>query len=119
MMRRSREWPYRIYLRNHDTNPDFNSLTLTDMVKGNPTPMTSRVIERGRLLTKSVYADGESEPIIERTYAHQALNNNYIDALYLSRYEIKTKKNIQKYIILLIEFLIFTVLKIFYSVGLK
>jgi len=71
---------------NHDNTMDENSVSI-DSQKSPYSPLSSKVVERGKLLEKSVYKEGSSTPLLRETYLYSILNNNpvFIRSVYLRR----------------------------------
>jgi YD repeat-containing protein len=71
---------------NHDNSLDENSVSI-DLQKSPYSPLSCKVIERGKLLESNIYKEGATSPILRETYTYSVLNNNpeYIRSVYLRR----------------------------------
>ncbi|MDR0505312.1 MAG: RHS repeat protein [Dysgonamonadaceae bacterium] len=71
---------------NHDNTLDENSVSI-DLQKSPYSPLSSKVMERGKLLETRTYKNGNPSPIKKETYQYAVLNNNleYIKSVYLRR----------------------------------
>jgi RHS Repeat. len=71
---------------NHDNTLDENSVSI-DLLKSPYSPLSSKAVERGKLLEKSVYKEGSSTPLLRETYLYSILDNNpvFVRSVYLRR----------------------------------
>ena len=71
---------------NHDNRMDENSVSI-DLQKSPYSPLSSRIMERGKLLESKIYKEGAVSPFRKDTYQYTILNNNpeYIRSVYLRR----------------------------------
>lgn len=71
---------------NHDNTLDENSVSI-DLQKSTYSPLSSKVVERGKILERLVYNEGGVTPLKRETFEYSILNNNpeYIRSVYLRR----------------------------------
>ncbi|MDR1671613.1 MAG: RHS repeat protein [Alistipes sp.] len=71
---------------NHDNRMDENGVSI-DLQKSPYSPLSSRVIERGKLLESRLYKEGGTSPIKKETYLYSILGGTpeYIRSVYLRR----------------------------------
>ncbi len=71
---------------NHDNRLDENAVSI-DMQKSPYSPLSGRVMERGKLLESRVYKEGGTSPIQKETYQYSILGGTpeYIRSVYLRR----------------------------------
>lgn len=71
---------------NHDNTIDDNSVSI-DLQKSPYSPLSGKVVERGKLLETKIYKEGASAPFSKETYQYSVQGNNreYVRAVYLRR----------------------------------
>ncbi len=71
---------------NHDNRLDENSVSI-DLQKSPYSPLSSRIMERGKLLGSKIYKEGAASPFRKDTFQYTILNNDpqYIRSVYLRR----------------------------------
>ena len=71
---------------NHDNTLDENSVSI-DLQKSPYSPLSGKVVERGKILERLVYKEGGATPLKRETFEYSILNDNpeYIRSVYLRR----------------------------------